>query len=83
MYCCLRRVGNILIEKQIFNSLKIPVLLIRDVLSLIPHPDFCASRIRDPKTATKERGEKFSCPTFFVATKITKLKIINFELVKT
>jgi hypothetical protein len=24
----------------------------------IPDPDFCPSRIRDPKTATKERGEK-------------------------
>jgi len=25
----------------------------------------CLSRIPDPKTATKERGEKTSCPTFF------------------
>jgi hypothetical protein len=27
-------------------------------LSLIPDPDFYPSRIPDPKTATKERGEK-------------------------
>jgi hypothetical protein len=33
--------------------------------------------IPDPKTATKEKGKKFSC-TFFVATNITKLKIILF-----
>jgi hypothetical protein len=37
------------------------------------------SRIPDPKTATKERGEKkISCQTFFVATNFTKLKIILF-----
>jgi hypothetical protein len=27
-------------------------------LSWIPYPDFDPSRIQDPKTATKERGEK-------------------------
>jgi hypothetical protein len=33
--------------------------------------------IPDPKTATKERNEKkICCSTFFVATKITKLKSI-------
>ncbi len=48
----------------------------------IPDPDFLA--FPDPKTATKESGEKNFCPTFFIATKITKFKIyINFELVKT
>jgi hypothetical protein len=46
---------------------------------IIPDPDFYPSRIPDPKTATKERGEKkfvvipFLCR---VATNFTKLKII-------
>jgi hypothetical protein len=38
----------------------------------IPDPDFYPSRIPDPKTATKERGEK----KFVVATSFTKLQII-------
>ncbi len=57
----------------------------------IPDPYFCPSRIpdlgsrisdpgsrtSDPKTATKEKGEKkLVVPPFFVATNITKLKII-------
>jgi hypothetical protein len=51
-------------------------------LSRIPDLDFCLSRISDlldPKTATKERGEtKFVVLPFFVATNITKLKIVLF-----
>jgi hypothetical protein len=45
----------------------------------IPDPDFCPSRIPDPKTVTKERGEKkiFSKP-FFAPTNFTKLLIILF-----
>jgi hypothetical protein len=40
----------------------------------IPVPDFCPFRIPDPKTATKERGEKkFVVKPFFVATNFTKL----------
>jgi hypothetical protein len=40
----------------------------------IPDPDFCPSGIPDPKTATDERGAtKICCPTFFVATNITKM----------
>jgi hypothetical protein len=40
----------------------------------IPDPDFCLSRIPDPKTATKERDEKkFVVIPFFVATNFTKL----------
>jgi hypothetical protein len=50
----------------------------------IPDPDFypsripdLGSRIPDPKTATKERGEKkFIVITFYVATNFTKLHII-------
>jgi hypothetical protein len=43
----------------------------------IPDPDFYPSRIPDPKTATKERGEKkFFVIPFYVATNFTKLKII-------
>jgi hypothetical protein len=43
----------------------------------IPDPYFThpGSRIPDPKTATKERGEK---KLFFVATNFTKLQIISF-----
>jgi hypothetical protein len=55
-------------------------------LSRIPDPDFYpsripdpGSRIPDPKTATKERGEKkFGVILFFVATNFTKLNIILF-----
>jgi hypothetical protein len=50
----------------------------------IPDPDFypsrnpdLGSRIRHLIIATKEEGEK-CCPTFFVATNITKFKIILF-----
>ncbi len=53
-------------------------------LSPIPDPDFYpsrildpGSRIPDPKTATKERGEKkFDVIPFYVATNFTKLYII-------
>jgi hypothetical protein len=45
----------------------------------IPGPDFYPFRIPDPKTATKERGEKkLVVKPFFVATNFTKLKIILF-----
>jgi hypothetical protein len=55
------------------------VLRIRDVypgsrILIFVHP---GSQIPDPKTATKERGEKkLVVLSFFVATKITKLNII-------
>jgi hypothetical protein len=39
----------------------------------IPDPDFYPSRIPDPKTAIKERGEKFVVKPFYVATNFTKL----------
>jgi hypothetical protein len=52
------------------------VLRIRDVYP-VPDPDFYPSRIPDPKTATKERGEKkFVVITFYVATNFTKFQII-------
>jgi hypothetical protein len=42
-------------------------------------PDFYSSRIPDPKTAIKERGEKqLVVIPFFVAINFTKLKIIYF-----
>jgi hypothetical protein len=44
----------------------------------IPDPDFYPSRIPDPKTATKEKGEKIVVLPFLVATNITKLKPILF-----
>jgi hypothetical protein len=40
----------------------------------IPDPDFYPSRIPDPKTPTKERGEKkLVVIPFFVATNFSKL----------
>jgi hypothetical protein len=58
-------------------------LRIRDVYPRVPDPDFYpswipdpGSRIPDPKTALKERGEKKLVVTFFVAINFTKLKII-------
>jgi hypothetical protein len=59
--------------------LEFSVLRIRDVYpgSRIPDPDFYASRIPDPITATKERGEKkLVVITFYAATNFTKLQII-------
>jgi hypothetical protein len=44
---------------------------------LLPIPDL-ESRIPDPKTATKERGEKKLLSYFFVITNFTKLNIILF-----
>jgi hypothetical protein len=41
-----------------------------------PDPDFCPSRISDPKTGIKEKGEKNLVLAFFVARNIT------FEQVK-
>jgi hypothetical protein len=42
-------------------------------------PDFYPFRIPDPKTATKERGEKkFVVGPFFVATNFTKLNFFYF-----
>jgi hypothetical protein len=43
----------------------------------IPDPDFYPSRIPDPKTATKERGEKkIIVIPFYLASNVTKLYII-------
>jgi hypothetical protein len=49
-------------------------------LSWSPDPDFIhpGSRISDPKTATTEKGGKVVFQSFFVATDITKLKLILF-----
>jgi hypothetical protein len=45
----------------------------------IPDPDIYPSRIPDPKTATKERGEKkFVVIPFFCSHKFHKIKIILF-----
>jgi hypothetical protein len=48
----------------------------------IPDPDFYLSRILDPKTETKERGEKIGCYTFFIATNFTKLNFFFEMLMK-
>jgi hypothetical protein len=67
---------------------KVAVLRIRDVypgsrILIFTHPGSripdLGSRIPDPKTATKERGEKnFFVKHFFAATNFTKCKIILF-----
>jgi hypothetical protein len=63
------------------TSFFLSVLWIRDVypgswILIFVHS---ASRKPDPKTATKEKGEKeFVVLLFLVATKISKLKIILF-----
>jgi hypothetical protein len=60
-------------------------------LSWIPDPDFYqsripdpGSRIHDPKTATKERGEKkLDIKPFYVATKFKKIiNYFSFEVLK-
>jgi hypothetical protein len=53
-------------------------------LSRIPDPDFYPSRIPDPKTATKERGEKkISCHTFLCSHKFHKIvNYFTFEVLK-
>jgi hypothetical protein len=53
-------------------------------LSRIPDPVFYPSRIPDPKTATKERGEKkISCHTFLCSHKFHKiLNYFSFEVLK-
>jgi hypothetical protein len=48
---------------------------------LIPDPDFCPSWIPDLESRTQKQEQKIRvkkncCPIFFVATNITKLKII-------
>jgi hypothetical protein len=58
------------------------VLRIRDVYPGSRILIFYPSRIPDPTTVAKEEGEKFFVLPFFVATNITKFKIIFFELVK-
>jgi hypothetical protein len=57
------------------------VLRIRDVYPRARILNFYSSRIPDPKTATKVRGEKkIVVIPFFVATNFTKL--INFLFLK-
>jgi hypothetical protein len=60
---------------MLFTGVADPGCLSR--ILIFTHP---ASQILNPKTATKERGEKkfVVIGTFFVATKFTKLKIILF-----
>jgi hypothetical protein len=49
----------------------------------IPDPDFYPSRIPDPKTATKERGKKKICYTFFCSHKFHKIEYyFIFEMLK-
>ncbi len=63
-----------------FLSIPDPGSRIPDLGSRIPDP---GSRIPDLKTATKERGERICCPTFFCSHKNHKTEnYINFELVK-
>ena len=72
---------NLLDDAKALKSRQVPIVVVNvsdpGCLSRIPDPDFYPSRIPDPKTATKERGEKkFVVITFYVATNFTKLQII-------
>jgi hypothetical protein len=53
-------------------------------VSRIPDPDFYPSRIPDPKTATKERGDKkMYCHTFSCSHKFHKTEnYFSFEVLK-
>jgi hypothetical protein len=52
-------------------------------LSRIPDPDFYPSRIPDPKTATKERGEKICCHNFLCSHKFHKIAhYFSFDVLK-
>jgi hypothetical protein len=61
-----------------------------EILAFMADPDFypsripdLGSRIPDPKTATKERGEKISCHTFLCSHKFNKIVIyFSFEVLK-
>jgi hypothetical protein len=57
------------------DSVAYPGFLSRILIFSIHDP---GSRIPDPKTATLEKGKKFVVISFFVASNITKLKIILF-----
>jgi hypothetical protein len=48
----------------------------------IPDPDFYPSRIPDPKTAMKDRGEKKCVIPFFGDINFTKLNYLIFEMFK-
>ncbi len=49
----------------------------------IPDPDFYPSRIPDPKTAMKDRGEKkLVFISFFGAINFTKVNYFIFEMLK-
>jgi hypothetical protein len=62
-----------------YNLLLNPSVADPGCLSLILIFTHSGSRIPNPKTATKERGEKkFVVKPFFAATNFTKLKIISF-----
>ncbi len=63
----------------------IPVTSVADpgCLSRIPDPGFYPSRIPDPKTATKERGEKNLLSCLFCSHKFHKLEnYFIFEMPK-
>jgi hypothetical protein len=52
-------------------------------LSQIPDPDFYPSRIPDPKTAIKERGEKKFVDNFLCSHKFHKIaNYFSFEVLK-
>jgi hypothetical protein len=70
---------------HIFKSLESIFCSVADpgCLSRIPDPDFYPSRIPDPKTATKERGEKNNFQTFLCSHKFHKIvNYFSFEVLK-
>jgi hypothetical protein len=73
MFCCFKY-KNVAIPPSVADP---------GCLSRIPDPDFYPSRIPDPKTATKERGEKKIVVIPFCSHKFHKIKnYFIFEMLK-
>ncbi len=83
--CCLSHLQYLCLiwqAKNLSNNLKCKVAD-PGCVSRIPDPDFYPSRIPDPKTATKEQGEKISCHIFFCSHKFNKIgNYFIFEMLK-
>jgi hypothetical protein len=79
------RLNSVAIYYRVYIYLRV-FLSVTDpgCLSRIPDPDFYPSRIPDPKTATKESGEKkLDVKPFYVATKFNKIvNYFSFEVLK-
>jgi hypothetical protein len=69
---------------EVVSSSDVAIYQQRITGSSVADPDFYPSRIPDPKTATKERGEKkLDVKPFYLATKFNKIvNYFSFEVLK-